>query len=190
MDYLTIFLLILENRFGCLRISAEATASADFLLEKISTQETSENSDLTFRIHTNFFITTLSKDFQNGEEPFPHSSPTIIPKADRGVKTNLHLFRKYSKLFECGFSAMSSAPLLRWNFVAISVLGLSVTNRSNWCSSIILRASRSMVRPIPRLSDHTVYATTIDPISQDNNCSSVSGTLLRYAMQRKASSFR
>jgi len=124
------------------------------------------------------------------EKPFPHSSPTIIPKRSRGVKTNLHLFRKYSKLFECGFSAMSSAPLLKWNFVAMSVLGLSVTNRSNWCSSIIFRASRSMVRPIPFLSDHTVYATTIDPISQDNNCSSVSGTLSRCTVQRKASSFR
>ena len=87
MDYLTIFLLTRANTafFGC--FTAEANASADFLLEKISNHETSENSELTFTIHTNFFITTLSKDFQNGEEPFPHSSPTIIPKAGTGVKT-------------------------------------------------------------------------------------------------------
>ena len=85
MDYmsrnfdLTILLLTRANTalFEC--FTAEANASADFLLEKISNQETSENSDLTFRIHTNFFITTLSKDFQIGEEPFPHSSPTSLP---------------------------------------------------------------------------------------------------------------
>ena len=89
MDYLTIFLLTRANTafFGC--STDEANASADFLLEKISNQETSANSELTFTIHTNFFITTLSKDFQNGEEPFPHSSPTIIPYRDPLVKTNL-----------------------------------------------------------------------------------------------------
>ena len=85
---------------------------------------------------------------------------------------------------------MSFAPLFRWNLVAISVLGLRVTNRSKGCSSIILMASKMMVRPLPILSDHTVYATTIGPISQDNNCSSVWGTLSRYTVQRKASSFR
>ena len=190
MDYLTIFLLTRANTSISECFTDEAYASAEFLLEKISDQETSANSELTFTIHTNFFIITLSKDFQNGEEPFPHSSPTIISNAHIGVKTNLQLFRKYSKLFECGFSAMSFAPLFRWNLVAISVLGLRVTNRSKGCSSIILMASKMMVRPLPILSDHTVYATTIGPISQDNNCSSVWGTLSRYTVQRKASSFR
>ena len=89
MTYLTIFLLILENTSisGC--FTDEAYASAALLLEKISDQETSENSDLTLTIHTNFRISTFPKDFQNGEEPFPHSSPTIIPYRDPLVKTNL-----------------------------------------------------------------------------------------------------
>ena len=93
MTYLTIFLLILENTSRCLWIAAEAYASAELLLEKISTQETSENSDLILTTHTNFRISTFLKDFQTSEEPFPHSSPTIIPKHVRGVKTNLHLLR-------------------------------------------------------------------------------------------------
>jgi len=63
MNYLIIFLLILANTSisGC--FTSEANTSAKLLLEKISNQETSANSELTFTIHTNFFITTLLHNF-------------------------------------------------------------------------------------------------------------------------------
>ena len=97
MAYLTIFLLIRADTTFIECFTDEANASADFLLEKISNQETSANSELTFTIHTNLFITTLSKDLQNGEEPFPHSSPTIVSKSQTLVKTKMKFFHFFGR---------------------------------------------------------------------------------------------
>ena len=49
---------------------------------------------------------------------------------EQGINIKPELI-KFSKLFDWGFSEMSFAPLLKCNFMAISVLGLRVTSLLN-----------------------------------------------------------